>query len=242
MPIAAPYRPEGVAASPSGPTRRLRLEMYAGAGQPAAAAGSTGTSTDWLTVGSIYGSSISRGRGEVARVGGLREDAVMTEQPPPQQPAESPVPGVVVVGQPAQQQPADQQSTESVASPAKVMRIGAMVRQLLEEVRHAPLDEAGRDRMREIYDISVRELSDSLSPDLAEELSRVARPFVGDETPSEAELRVAQAQLVGWLEGLFHGIQATLFAQQMTARNQLEEMRRRALPGRTAPDASGQYL
>jgi hypothetical protein len=175
-------------------------------------------------------------------VASLREDAVMTEQPPPQQPAESPIPGVVVVGQPAQQQPADQQSTESVASPAKVMRIGAMVRQLLEEVRHAPLDEAGRDRMREIYDISVRELADGLSPDLAEELNRVARPFSGDETPSEAELRVAQAQLVGWLEGLFHGIQATLFAQQMTARNQLEEMRRRALPGRTAPDASGQYL
>jgi hypothetical protein len=171
----------------------------------------------------------------------LGEDAAMTEQPP-QPPAEAPVPGVVVVGQPSAQQPAEQQSTESVASPAKVMRIGAMVRQLLEEVRHAPLDEAGRDRMRDIYDISVRELSDSLSPDLAGELGRVARPFTGEETPSEAELRVAQAQLVGWLEGLFHGIQATLFAQQMTARNQLEEMRRRALPGRVAPDASGQYL
>jgi hypothetical protein len=168
----------------------------------------------------------------------LREDAVMTDQPQ-QQPAEAPVPGVVVTGEPS-----DQQSTESVASPAKVMRIGAMVRQLLEEVRHAPLDEAGRDRMREIYDISVRELADSLSPDLAQELGRVARPFIGEETPSEAELRVAQAQLVGWLEGLFHGIQATLFAQQMTARNQLEEMRRRAIPGRTSPgpDPTGQYL
>jgi hypothetical protein len=167
----------------------------------------------------------------------LREDAAMTAQPPqqPEQPAEPAVPGVVVVGEPSDQQP-----TESIPSPAKVMRIGAMVRQLLEEVRHAPLDEAGRDRMREIYDISVHELADSLSPDLAKELSRVARPFAGDETPSEAELRVAQAQLVGWLEGLFHGIQATLFAQQMTARNQLEEMRRRALPGR--PDPSGQYL
>jgi hypothetical protein len=167
----------------------------------------------------------------------LREDAAMTAQPPqqPEQPAEPAVPGVVVVGEPSDQQP-----TESIPSPAKVMRIGAMVRQLLEEVRHAPLDEAGRDRMREIYDISVHELADSLSPDLAKELNRVARPFAGDETPSEAELRVAQAQLVGWLEGLFHGIQATLFAQQMTARNQLEEMRRRALPGR--PDPSGQYL
>ena len=171
----------------------------------------------------------------MAGVGGLREDAAMTEQPS-QQPSE-PVPGVVVVGEPE-----ESQQNESVASPAKVMRIGAMVRQLLEEVRHAPLDEAGRDRMRDIYDISVRELADSLSPDLAEELGRVARPFAGDETPSEAELRVAQAQLVGWLEGLFHGIQATLFAQQMTARNQLEEMRRRALPGRPGPDPSGQYL
>jgi hypothetical protein len=173
----------------------------------------------------------------VAGAFGLREDAAMTEQSP-QQPSEPSVPGVVVVGEPTE----PQQSNESVASPAKVMRIGAMVRQLLEEVRHAPLDEAGRDRMREIYDISVRELADSLSPDLAEELSRVARPFTGDETPSEAELRVAQAQLVGWLEGLFHGIQATLFAQQVNARNQLEEMRRRALPGRPGQDPSGQYL
>jgi hypothetical protein len=147
-----------------------------------------------------------------------------------------------VIAGPSPGQPRAQQG-ESVASPAKVMRIGAMVRQLLEEVRHAPLDEAGRARMREIYDISVRELADGLSPDLAEELNRVARPFGEEDTPSEAELRVAQAQLVGWLEGLFHGIQATLFAQQANARNQLEEMRRRALPGRTDPSAaSGQYL
>jgi hypothetical protein len=172
----------------------------------------------------------------VATVAGLREDAGMTEQPPQQ--ADAPVPGVIVTGEPQEQQ----QPTESIPSPAKVMRIGAMVRQLLEEVRHAPLDEAGRDRMRDIYDISVRELSDSLSPDLAQELGRVAQPFVGEEIPSEAELRVAQAQLVGWLEGLFHGIQATLFAQQMSARNQLEEMRRRAIPGRPGTDPSGQYL
>jgi hypothetical protein len=172
----------------------------------------------------------------VATVARLREDAAMTEQPP-QQPAAAPIPGEVVAAESEEPLP-----SESVASPAKVMRIGAMVRQLLEEVRHAPLDEAGRDRMREIYDISIRELSESLSPDLAEELGRVARPFTGDETPSEAELRVAQAQLVGWLEGLFHGIQATLFAQQVNARNQLEEMRRRAIPGRSGPDPSGQYL
>ena len=158
----------------------------------------------------------------------------MTEQPP-QQPSQPPIPGEVVVGE---QQ--DQQLTESVPSPAKVMRIGAMVRQLLEEVRHAPLDEAGRDRMRDIYDISVGELSDSLSPDLAQELSRVARPFTGEETPSEAELRVAQAQLVGWLEGLFHGIQTALVAQQMAAQSQLQQMR--ALPSRPGPDPSGQYL
>jgi hypothetical protein len=175
----------------------------------------------------------------VATAAGLREDAAMTEQPP-QQPSQPPIPGEVVVGE---QQ--DQQPTESVPSPAKVMRIGAMVRQLLEEVRHAPLDEAGRDRMRDIYDISVRELSDSLSPDLAQELGRVARPFTGEETPSEAELRVAQAQLVGWLEGLFHGIQATLFAQQMAARQQLEQMRQELPQGGPAgpPDTRpGTYL
>jgi hypothetical protein len=164
----------------------------------------------------------------------------MTSQQP--QPPEQGVPGIVVVGAPGDQQ---QQATEAVASPAKVMRIGAMVRQLLEEVRRAPLDEAGRARMREIYDISVRELAEALSPDLAEELGRVAQPFGDEESPSEAELRVAQAQLVGWLEGLFQGIQAALFAQQMGARNQLEEMRRRAIPGRAPredPTTSGQYL
>jgi hypothetical protein len=170
----------------------------------------------------------------------LREDAGMTPEQPEQR--EQAVPGIVVVGASGEQQ---QQATESVASPAKVLRIGSMVRQLLEEVRHAPLDEAGRLRMREIYDISVRELAEALSPDLTDELSRVAQPFGQEETPTEAELRVAQAQLVGWLEGLFHGIQATLFAQQMSARNQLEEMRRRAIPGRGPsedPTTSGQYL
>jgi hypothetical protein len=161
----------------------------------------------------------------------------MTSQPPEQSP-EGAVPGIVVAGQtPEQQQP-----NEAIASPAKVMRIGSMVRQLLEEVRHAPLDEAGRARMREIYDISVGELAEGLSPDLADELRRVARPFTEAETPSEAELRVVQAQLVGWLEGLFHGIQATLFAQQMAARNQLEEMRRRAIPARGQEPGSGPYL
>jgi hypothetical protein len=165
--------------------------------------------------------------------------AGMTAEGPQQQQPQPAGPGIVVVS-PAQEQP----SGETVASPAKVMRIGSMVRQLLEEVRHAPLDEAGRARMREIYDISVRELAEGLSPDLAEELGRLARPFAEEATPSEAELRVAQAQLVGWLEGLFHGIQATLFAQQVVARNQLEEMRRRALPGRAMPQdqSSGQYL
>ncbi|MGH9069049.1 MAG: bacterial proteasome activator family protein [Acidimicrobiales bacterium] len=119
--------------------------------------------------------------------------------------------------------------TETVQEPAKVMRIGSMIKQLLEEVRQAPLDEDSRGRLREIYDTSIRELAGGLSPDLAAELDRLALPFE-DGTPSESALRIAQAQLVGWLEGLFHGIQATLFAQQMAARSQLEEMRRRGLP------------
>ena len=118
---------------------------------------------------------------------------------------------------------------ESVEQPAKVMRIGSMIKQLLDEVRQAPLDEASRGRLREVYEESVRELSKGLSPDLQEELARLALPF-SEVTPSESELRVAQASLVGWLEGLFHGIQATLFAQQMAARAQLEEIRQRGLP------------
>jgi hypothetical protein len=117
-----------------------------------------------------------------------------------------------------------------VEQPAKVMRIGTMIKQLLEEVRAAPLDEAGRHRLREIHESSIRELEQGLAPELREELDRLTLPF-GTGVPSEAELRIAQAQLVGWLEGLFHGIQTALFAQQMAARQQLEQMRGRALPG-----------
>lgn len=113
---------------------------------------------------------------------------------------------------------------EAVTSPAKVMRIGSMVRQLLEEVRQAPLDEASRERLAEVYERSVTELAEALSDDLQDELRNLALPFSSD-TPSESELRVAKAQLVGWLEGLFHGIQATLFAQQLAARQQFEQMR-----------------
>jgi hypothetical protein len=120
--------------------------------------------------------------------------------------------------------------TGMVEQPAKVMRIGTMIKQLLEEVRAAPLDEAGRQRLREIHESSIKELETGLSADLREELDRLTLPF-GTGVPSEAELRIAQAQLVGWLEGLFHGIQTALFAQQMAARAQLEQMRGRALPG-----------
>ncbi len=132
---------------------------------------------------------------------------------------------------------------EVIESPAKVLRIGAMTKELLEEVRRAPLDEAGRSRLREIYETSVRELGECIADDLRDELARLSSPFESS-SPSEAELRVAQAQLVGWLEGLFHGIQATLFSQQMAARAQLEEMRRRGLPPGPAPDAPrpGTYL
>jgi len=126
---------------------------------------------------------------------------------------------------------------EMVEQPAKVMRIGSMIRQLLEEVRASPLDEKSRVRLREIHERSVKELEDGLAPELSEELERLSLPFTDDEAPSEAELRVAQAQLVGWLEGLFHGIQTTLFAQQMAARAQLEQMRRALPPGVMPPGA-----
>ena len=119
--------------------------------------------------------------------------------------------------------------TELVEQPAKVMRIGGMIRQLLDEVKSAPLDEASRSRLREIYVQSIDELKDGLAPELVDELERLSLPFDA-ESPSEAELRIAQAQLVGWLEGLFHGIQAALYAQQVQAQNQLQNMRL-ALPG-----------
>ena len=124
---------------------------------------------------------------------------------------------------------------ESIESPAKVMRVGSMVKQLLDEVRAAPLDERSRERMAEIYRSSVEMLAEALSPDLQAELRQLAPPFVDGEVPSESELRVAQAQLVGWLEGLFHGIQATLFAQQLAARQQLEQMRGQLMPGQGPP-------
>lgn len=113
----------------------------------------------------------------------------------------------------------------AVTEPAKVMRIGSMVKQLLEEVRQAPLDEASRERLAEIYERSIAELATALSGDLQEELRSLTLPFDSDTVPSDAELRVAQAQLVGWLEGLFHGIQAAVFAQEIAARHQLEQMR-----------------
>jgi hypothetical protein len=145
----------------------------------------------------------------------------------------------------------DQRSiTDLVEQPAKVMRIGTMIKQLLEEVRAAPLDDASRSRLRKIHATSIRELEDGLAPELREELERLALPFSDDKVPSDAELRIAQAQLVGWLEGLFHGIQTALFAQQMAARAQLEHMRQGALPpGMGQPGmpggpghGTGQYL
>jgi hypothetical protein len=141
----------------------------------------------------------------------------------------------------------DEEETESVASPAKVLRIGSMTKELLEEVRRAPLDEAGRTRLREIYETSVRELAGGLSGDLRDELARLSSPF-SEGTPSDAELRVAQAQLVGWLEGLFHGIQAALFSQQVAAQAQLQQIRRPGLPpgmpdpGDNAAARPGTYL
>jgi hypothetical protein len=144
----------------------------------------------------------------------------MTEQPSEQ-------PSVVVM-------PSDEEGAkvaEMVEQPAKVMRIGSMIKQLLDEVKSAPLDEAARQRLKQIHATSIKELEDGLAPELIEELDRLSLPFTDENVPSEAELRIAQAQLVGWLEGLFHGIQTALFAQQMAARAQLEQMRRQAIEG-----------
>jgi Protein of unknown function (DUF2587) len=147
-----------------------------------------------------------------------------------------PGPGGILVpadsgGAGAQKAREDTPLTDLVEQPAKVMRIGSMIKQLLDEVHTAPLDDASRARLRDIHRRSVTELEEGLAPELRDELERLTLPFSEDAVPSEGELRVAQAQLVGWLEGLFHGIQTALFAQQMAARAQFEEMRRRALPG-----------
>jgi hypothetical protein len=151
----------------------------------------------------------------------------------PQQPQVFVVPG----GEPESPEETEGGSkAEAIESPAKVMRIASMARQLLDEVRHSELDEASRSRLREIYQSSIKELAEVLSPELKEELQRLSLPF-NQDAPSDAELRVAHAQLVGWLEGLFHGIQAMLFAQQMESRQRLEEMRRHSLP--VGPDAGG---
>ncbi len=175
----------------------------------------------------------------------LGQDVVMTaadDSQPGDEPTGENI--IVVGGQPVGGPDADEQDGDGgspqdimsqVEQPAKVMRIGTMIKQLLEEVRAAPLDEAGRARLREIHQSSIRELEEGLAPELREELSRLTLPFSEDSVPSEAELRIAQAQLVGWLEGLFHGIQTALFAQQMAARAQLEQMRGRALPGQVGP-------
>jgi Protein of unknown function (DUF2587) len=176
-------------------------------------------------------------------------------QPPEQQ--------VVVIGPDGQpvatgtlDERGGQDVSDMVEQPAKVMRIGTMIKQLLEEVRAAPLDDASRNRLREIHASSIRELEQGLAPELRDELERLSLPFSEDVTPSDAELRIAQAQLVGWLEGLFHGIQTALFAQQMAARAQLDQMRR-GLPagmmppgmqppggqlGEPGPRGTGQYL
>jgi len=145
-------------------------------------------------------------------------------------------------GQPTGNGPAVE---EAIQHPAKVMRIASMARQLLEEVRAAQLDDASRARLRDIYETSVSELGGVLSPELRDELGRLSLPF-GAEAPSDAELRIAHSQLVGWLEGLFHGIQAMMFAQQMESKARLEELRRQSLPPGARPPMGdqepGQYL
>jgi hypothetical protein len=176
----------------------------------------------------------------------------MSDASPDQAPTD---PGAVEHGElveawaPADEADGTEQQSNAITEPAKVMRIGSMVKQLLEEVRAAPLDDASRERLAEIYERSVTELSAALSPDLQQELKMLALPFEDDAVPTDAELRIAQAQLVGWLEGLFQGIQMTLFAQQMAARQQLEQLRQlppgfqqQGVPGGPDGERPGNYL
>ena len=133
---------------------------------------------------------------------------------------------------------------ETVTAPAKVMRIGSMIKQLLDEVRSMTLDSPSRERLAEIYERSIVELTTALSPDLQEELRTLALPFKDGDLPSDGELRIAKAQLVGWLEGLFHGIQATMFAQQLAMRQQSEQKQIQSgqAPSVQPEDRPGTYL
>jgi hypothetical protein len=158
---------------------------------------------------------------------------------PSENPSDADGPQVLILGTTGDDDNEERHISDLVEQPAKVMRIGSMIRQLLEEVKAAPLDEASRQRLMKIHESSIKELEEGLAPELVEELERLSLPF-GDETPSEGELRIAQAQLVGWLEGLFHGIQTAIYAQQMAARAQLEQMRRALPAGMTPPDGMGQ--
>lgn len=171
----------------------------------------------------------------------------MTESNEQPQETASEDPHVIVLGESGDQKGEPQQDTKNedadddttrdltdlVEQPAKVMRIGSMIKQLLDEVKSAPLDDASRRRLGDIHRASLDELEDGLAPELIEELERLTLPFGDENVPTDAELRIAHAQLVGWLEGLFHGIQTTLFAQQMAARSQLEQIRRALPPGVT---------
>jgi Bacterial proteasome activator len=168
------------------------------------------------------------GRTDDGRVFVVTPDSMAVEGPPAEEPADE-----------AEPDGSQRSVTDMVERPDKVMRIGNMIRQLLDEVKAAPLDDASRQRLRNIHAASIAELKEGLAPELVDELERIALPFSEEATPSDAELRIAQAQLVGWLEGLFHGIQTALFAQQMAARAQLEQMRRALPPGHAAPEAGG---
>ncbi len=155
----------------------------------------------------------------------------------------------VTTGQEKMPVPAKKQEGETIEQPSKVIRMGSMLGQLLEEVRNSEIDESGRERLKEIYELSVKELGSAVSSDLKAELARLARPFQEDEVPTGSELRVAKAQLVGWLEGLVQGIQATLYAQQVAARQQLSNIRQKIgsppqeMPEEPAGDGShGTYL
>ena len=164
-----------------------------------------------------------------------------TRQPTPAEPAEVVHDGAL----PDSDQTKPEAAGEAIEQPAKVMRVGTMMKQLLDEVRLASLDESSRDRLREIYATSIEELGSALSLDLREELDRLILPFPEDHPPSQAELQVAKAQLVGWLEGLIQGIQAALFAQQVSAQQQLANIRAELPPGAPAPGpdrAPGTYL
>jgi len=138
---------------------------------------------------------------------------------------------------------APSQPEPAISDPAKLIRLGTMLQTLMAEVRNADTDVESRKLLARIHNETMEELATVLSSDLMDELSEFTNCCDDEGVPTEAEIRVAQAQLVGWLQGLLQGLQASMAAQQTAAAQQLQQLAtRQSAPGPGGPTAGGSGL